>query len=324
MNYASEPGIARGCGHRTEGSVYLETGTGVFGDVPIWRFITDQPIPYTALHTLGVDFMPPDAQGVVHVVNHVGSKFWPSPADFIEEGLRWGFSTKVPKMQDLSMLTPASRLIHVHTLGALINPETLGRWVVPEEHALRCARHREACFKPAINSFAFAKSTEAGLIANASMYTNHVLAPRTAWTNPADLPGTGCNFYHWAFVQPVFMEAVDENGEVVQQFEGDELLQIWERNHPTRTPAIFRELANTHTLKFFREGNKYGTNRYRVYPIFTRNPNHALPVWASAMIAALPLTNISVIKAKGDTHLETLARKMEEVSGTFHVTEQDA
>jgi len=299
---------------------------GFFGDTPIWRFITDQPIPYKALHTLGVDFMPPDAHGVVHVVNHVGSKFWPSPADFIEEGFSWGFSTKVPKTQDLSMLTPASRIIHVHALGALVNPETLGRWVVPAEHAQRCARHRKACFRgpTSVENYLVAKAVEARTISNPAMYTNHVLAPRKAWTNPGDLPGTGCNFYHWAFAQPTFMEAVDENGEVVQQFEEEELLQIWERTHPTRSPSIFRELANTHTLKFFREGNEHDTNRYRVYPIFARTPDHAAPTWVSAMIAALPLTNISVIQARDGNHLETLAKKREEASGFFHVTEQDA
>lgn len=324
MSYMSTPGIPRGCGFRTEGGVYLETGVGCFGSTSIWKFISDVPVPYTAPHTLGVDIV--NVGGVNHVVNHVGSRYWPTPADFIEEGLRWGFSTKVPKTQDLSILTKDSRIIHVHTLGGLLNPESFGKHIDATQHCQRCARHLEACFVPRISptDYLEALHLERAKIADPEQYHAHVLNPAFAWSNPNELAPTGCNFYHWAFAQPSFMEAMDGDEVVAERLDGEELEQVWESRNTTRIPSIFRQLANSYTLRFYREGNKHGTNRYEVYPIFAKNPDHDDPRWCSAMIAAFPLTNISVIQAGDDSHLDTLAKKQAEASGTFPVTEAEA
>ena len=326
MNLGSTPGVARGCGFRTEGGVYLETGVSMFGSQSIWRFVTDQPIPFEAPHTLGVDVVEHD--GVFHVINHVGSKYWPEASDFIEEGIRYGFSTKIPKTLDLSPLTKASRLIHVHARGGVINPNLFGNWVDEPGHRTRCAQHRVQCFVPRDSAAAAlaAPQIERERVMDGPAHP-HVQNPGSLYPNGDGKYQTGCNAFQWFFAQPHQCTIRDANGITVEQFDADELKRIWNMD-PGISPSIFLDFIHNpeYTVEFIRKGNKHGTNDYRVWPVFAAYPTHPAPQHVHCMIAALPITQVSVIEAADGSHQKTLAKKYDECSGKggLYVSKQQA
>lgn len=318
----SVPGVARGCGYRTEGAVYLETGTAPFGQTPIWIFISDPPVPYTAPHALGVDVV--EIDGTPHIINHVGAKYWRSPADFIEEGIRYGFSTRVPKMLDLSVLTPASRMIHVHPKGALMNPGDFSGHVRAQDHVMRCAKQRTATHVPSRNvvEAIMLQDEQARQLSEKANWVDHIKAPGKLW--PTQSRPAACNFYHWAFALPTSCTVHTGDGELVEQFDQAELQKLFSFDSQ-KGPRVFLDFFRNpaYRVHFTRQGNDHGTNNYRVYPVL----DQAAQVdarWESAMIAALPITNISVIRADDGSHLKTLADKQHQAGSTFSVTEASA
>lgn len=113
--YEAEP-VARGCGRRVAGGAYWELGLGPWG-TPLREFLIDPPLPIPlglAVRPLGVQFLS-DEQGVTHVVDWVGSQHYPNLADYWEECLRYGASRRLPKNLDFSRLSPASRLLLMHS-----------------------------------------------------------------------------------------------------------------------------------------------------------------------------------------------------------------
>jgi hypothetical protein len=59
--------------------------------------------------------------GVWHLLDVVGQCYYPNVADWIEETRRYGLSRRVPKNLDFSLLTPASRIIILHSRANIRN-----------------------------------------------------------------------------------------------------------------------------------------------------------------------------------------------------------
>lgn len=320
---ASTPGVTRGCGRRVQGGIYLETGVGVFGGQSIWGFICDVPQPFTAPHTLGVDMR--QVGGVWHIINHVGSKHWESPADFIEEGIRWGFSTRISRDMDLSVLTSESRIIHVHSKGALLNPEAFAPDVKVHEHVCRCAQHRQKNFQP-ITNFTDLVASFLGhdaTLGNGTLH-HHITDHPKGGVHGGRM--VGCSYFHWAFAQPTecFVYSDGDMLDQVEHFTQKELDTVFGPGAVDQPIHLFREYLHTHHLQFIRQGNPSGSNDYRVYPISVANPRHKEPEWVSAAIAILPITNASVIEAEDGSHLGTLEQKRQQLAGTIGVSAERA
>lgn len=119
----------RGCGDaRTEGGVYIESGLSPFG-LPLEHFILDPPErwPGEKLPSLGVKIQKID--GFFHIVDVVGESHYPSPADYLEEGRRMGFSRKVNPGLDFSLLTAgASRIVTLHPKAIVKDWERHASW----------------------------------------------------------------------------------------------------------------------------------------------------------------------------------------------------
>ncbi len=106
----------RGCGRRVAGGAYWELGLGPWGTPP-HEFLIDPPLPIPlglAVRPLGVQLLT-DEQGVTHVVDWVGSQHYPNLADYWEETTRYGASRRLPRTLDFSRLSPASRLLLIHS-----------------------------------------------------------------------------------------------------------------------------------------------------------------------------------------------------------------
>jgi hypothetical protein len=139
--------VARGCGTRKKGGIYIEVGLSKRGR-PLEDFILCPPLvlPVSELGitALGVKLIA-DQQGIYHIFDVVGSEHYANPADYLEEGRRFGFSRRISKREDFALLTPGkSRLINLHAHGYLANADDLwpsipaeDRWC-PRQHAHHC------------------------------------------------------------------------------------------------------------------------------------------------------------------------------------------
>jgi len=123
--------VTRGCGRRQSGAVYLEVETSPMG-MPIETFLLDPPVQISpdtfaalGLSNIGVKVIKkttrtacdPDesARNIsCNVWDIVGESHYPNTVDIIEEARRFGFSRRLPKTLDFSLLTPQSRLILLH------------------------------------------------------------------------------------------------------------------------------------------------------------------------------------------------------------------
>lgn len=254
MGACATPGVRRGCGTRVQGGVYLEVGLSSSG-TPLEHFFIDPPLPMTVDTKVGVELI--ERNGVVHVLDWIGSESYPYASDFLEEGSRHGFSRRVSKGLDFSRLSEASRLLLVHAKGLVVNHREL-LWHGEEE----------------LND---------PIYAGGRLCAYHA---RTRIEAHFDLSATGCIRDLWALPIP---DDVETRG------------------------------GKTHYRR------KVGDFSYRVLPLGPEAPE---VVTTSALIASLPITNISVIKADDGSHSETTAklrRLLEDESGALHisVTEQD-
>lgn len=106
--------IERGCGTRAEGGLYACVPTGSTG-IPVEAFIIDPPIPWSEGPFRGTRFHR-RTNGITDLLLWVGAEYYPSVADFVEEGARHGISKRVPTHRDAdySVLTADSRIVLIH------------------------------------------------------------------------------------------------------------------------------------------------------------------------------------------------------------------
>jgi hypothetical protein len=114
MNNATP--VARGCGSRERGGVYAEVGFSENGS-PLEDFLLDPPelldVAKLGISPRGTTLIPHGK--LFHLVDWVGSKFYPNVADYLEEARRFGISRRLAKNLDFSKLTPGSRIILLHS-----------------------------------------------------------------------------------------------------------------------------------------------------------------------------------------------------------------
>lgn len=110
--------VKRGCGKRQKGGVYVEVGLAGPGEdgVPLESFLVDPPLPVDlkAMGLTPVAVKMVERDGIWHVFDFVGEKYYPNIADFLEEVRRFGLSRRLPKNIDYSLLTSESKIILVH------------------------------------------------------------------------------------------------------------------------------------------------------------------------------------------------------------------
>lgn len=105
----------RGCGERTPGGLYVESGLGPNG-VPLEHYLVDPPLPVPeGLDLVNKPQVIEDPEtGIFHLWLWIGAEWYPYCCDFVEEARRLGASRKLNPQLDLSRLTPGSRMILVH------------------------------------------------------------------------------------------------------------------------------------------------------------------------------------------------------------------
>lgn len=262
MGAESVQGVPRGCGTRRQGCVYLECGTG-YGGRPLEFFLADPPIPMTCDTKVGVELT--SRNGVIHVVDWVGEENYPFVTDFLEEGRVLGFSRLISRNLDLSLLTPASRILVVHARGLVVNYTVL-RPFMPErynepydEDGIRKSVHKHHC----------GHLEQTTTPAHYKPHPHKNACTRDLWMLP---PAT--------------------------------------RVEDGTPPRYLREFASV------------------TYEVFPLAPDAPAPETTSALVASLPITNVSVVKAQDGSHTQTLAKVREMLTWEgglrISVTEADA
>ena len=97
----------------------MEAGSAEEGGLPMFSLIEDPLVSLSpelyGVTPVGVKLI--EMNGVTHVFDWVGAKHYPNAADFLEEAIRLGLSRRLSRSEDLSRLTPQSRLILIHPKG---------------------------------------------------------------------------------------------------------------------------------------------------------------------------------------------------------------
>jgi len=128
----------RGCGTRVTGGCYAETTLSAEG-TDLDFFFMDPPMPVVSsdIGKVGVNLV--ERQGVWHILDWVGTKYYENVPDYIEELRRFGLSRRIPKNLDFSKLTNESRIILIHEKAILRGMKSL-RWLKKEagEGACTC------------------------------------------------------------------------------------------------------------------------------------------------------------------------------------------
>ncbi len=116
--------MARGCGNRKAGGVYIESKLCAEG-APFYTAIVDPPVIVpeeliSRISAVGMTMW--ERNGVNHLVDVVGECHYPNPADFVEESRRMGLSRRISNKFPLDKLTPGqSRIILVHNKAYINN-----------------------------------------------------------------------------------------------------------------------------------------------------------------------------------------------------------
>ena len=107
----------RGCGKRQRGGIYMETGLAPAGQgKPLEYFIICPPHKVNMVK-LGLTPISPlvfQKEGVWHVMDFVGEKYYPNVADMLEEIRHFGLSRRMGKDMNFKKLTAQSRILLVH------------------------------------------------------------------------------------------------------------------------------------------------------------------------------------------------------------------
>lgn len=116
MNATLQVPNGRGCGFRTENSVYACCGFDATG-LSIENFIIDPVVYWVSGFKRGHELLVRSTnQNISDLVIYVGKEYYPSSWDFVEEVRRFGASRKIAKTVDFNKLTPGiSRMIFVHS-----------------------------------------------------------------------------------------------------------------------------------------------------------------------------------------------------------------
>ena len=105
--------VKRECGLRVPGGVYLEVKTGSNGK-PIESFLIDPPmipeveVPHQGIAVLG------ERDGILYLIDHVGSNNYPDVATFIEETRHQGLSRRIPSSFPFEVLDKPVILLLAH------------------------------------------------------------------------------------------------------------------------------------------------------------------------------------------------------------------
>lgn len=144
--------VRRGCGSREKGGAYLVTHVGKVG-MPLQYFLIDPPWVPVVKET-GKIWMPgtqgvailsrPGIDIIYDVWDVIGAKYYPVFPDYYEEGRRHGFSRRIPRGSDFSLITNESRHIMMHPKGYIENHKQLYDklnqiWNVP---LMGCPHHK--------------------------------------------------------------------------------------------------------------------------------------------------------------------------------------
>lgn len=121
----------RGCGDsRQQGGAYLCTDMGEEG-IPLWTFLVDPPIQTESISVPSRGMIPVINRGIVHAMDKIGSQYYINLQDFLQEGIRMGFSRRIPSTFDFSLLTVDSCLLFVHDRASISNPTNLEEYRCP-------------------------------------------------------------------------------------------------------------------------------------------------------------------------------------------------
>lgn len=122
--------VARGCGTRKKGGIYLEVGLSPFG-MPLEHFLIDPPWPVLGegFPNQGVNMV--EREGVWHVLDRVGASYYPNVADFVEEARRFGVSRRAQRTLKFGKLTKDSRIILAHPRAYIANWQEFNKALEP-------------------------------------------------------------------------------------------------------------------------------------------------------------------------------------------------
>lgn len=116
--------MARGCGVRKVGGIYFEVGLSPYGQ-PLENFIVCPPIAVDlqAWGAAKVGQTLIERDGVTHILDYVGSKYYPNVADCLEEGRVQGFSRRagLASAKDYARINANTRLLLVHAHAQIDN-----------------------------------------------------------------------------------------------------------------------------------------------------------------------------------------------------------
>lgn len=161
----------RGCGDRTPGGLYIESGLGP-GGVPLEHFLVDPPLPVPdGLDLVNKPQIVEDTEtGIAHLWLWIGAEWYPYCPDYIEETRHLGASRKLNPQLDLSRLTPGSRMILVHPAAR----NTLGQEQQPPD---ACAKRVPG---HVLEQDAHAPEESASPAAGPCLFKTYELIPREA------------------------------------------------------------------------------------------------------------------------------------------------
>lgn len=279
-----------------QGGVYLECGKAPYGGVPLEFYIMDSPHPLSVDCKTGAQLWERD--GVYHVVDYIGQTHYPFASDFIEEAKAYGISRRIPATFPLELLTAESRLVLVHARGRIKNAEAYAGHLKANHIA-----HRGTCALLAKSQLKGAKANPLGPdVAAIAGNEAHMRRPDVA-----------CNF-HWyvtadptaclvTYSPPMFPDRLNRAlyrapGEVVKA-----------GKFPTMEPhKAVGEIQNVYGREIVRAygwKRQHGSVTYDVYPIIKDAPK---PEWQEAIVAVVPITNVSVIQANDGSHHKAFER----------------
>lgn len=140
--------MKRGCGNLVPGGAYASVPKAE-GGLPIEHYLADEMIginPYdVGLSAMGMT--PFESDGVTHLFDWVGSKYYHFPADFIEEARLLGISRRMSKNLPWDKFTEESRLLLVHQRGGIANVEEIRESELSNltVHGGRCPKYKCSC-----------------------------------------------------------------------------------------------------------------------------------------------------------------------------------
>jgi hypothetical protein len=274
-------GVRRGCGSRKKGGVYAESAL-VPGGSPLDFFIVDAPQPYGKAKAVGVDLV--EIDGVVHILDRVGSRYYPEPSDIIEEGRAFGFSRRIPHNLEVDRLSPKSRILLVHERGLVANPAEFRQGVREEDDdplRVRCALYVRTSYLARMSTH---PESEADL--------SHF-----AYSDVGGLEE--CNRDWYSVAAPT--AAIVTDGNVRREVDPDDLSDL--------------DASDGASVLYVRQATP--ENSYRVFPRLEDSPD---PEFREAIVASLPITNISVIASDDGVHVERFEAIKSKTSLPVHVS----